>query len=118
MSRPQSDALNVSVRTVPALPLQHFAGSSLDRSLPGLKRFDGAAVQGAQEVCLVVCSGREICVHPQDSDGTGPTQDLQILLLGSNDPQLDLNNEDIALLFSEDGRIHVNCVVVSFMVQQ
>lgn len=58
---------------------------------------------GSSEVALVVVAGREICIHPVDGteDGPGPTQDLQVLLLGASDPQLDLNSDEIALLWTE-----------------
>lgn len=84
------------------LPRQHFTGNPLDRAYDARRKFDGTSKQG--EVSLVVVAGREVCVREAPdtggSAGSGilvPQFDLQALLMGSTDPELDLNSDSICL---------------------
>jgi len=84
---------------------QFFTGNPLDRSADVLKKFDGGASPGsATEVSLIVVAGREVCVRPTISEDAAGTlqQDLQALLLGATDPELDLNSEHIAYTWRPD----------------
>jgi hypothetical protein len=84
----------------------YFTGNPLDRSLGALQKFDGSAdPASAAEVVLVVAAGREVCVRPAPPDEESPDvlQDLQALLLGVQDPQLDLNSEQMAFNWMCDG---------------
>ncbi len=89
---------------------QYFTGNPLERSLDVLQKFDGSSVpSGSAEVALVVVAGRQVCVRISADSALGPgtavptEQDLQALLLGITDPQLDLNSEHISFGFLEGG---------------
>jgi NAD+ diphosphatase len=87
-----------------SLPKQHFTGNPLDRAYNARRKFDGTAKQG--EVSLVVVAGREVCVREASDAGRadgmlGPMYDLQALLMGATDPELDLNSDSICLNWTE-----------------
>ena len=80
---------------------QAFTGNPLARSLDILRAFDGSSnPSGSQEVALIVVAGRSVCVRSTNDLGGGE-QDLQALLLGITDPQLDLNSEHISFWWSD-----------------
>jgi hypothetical protein len=98
---PQTSSSALNAESMKVDP-QFFTGNPLERSLDVLQKFDGSAAPGASaEVSLIVVSGRSICVRNTTSDVTNPNidQDLQALLLGINDPQLDLNSEFISFVW-------------------
>lgn len=81
---------------------QVFTGNPLARSLDVLRSFDGVPGPGiAGEVSLIVVAGRTVCVR--SSIDPGETPDLQALLIGITDPQIDLNSEHISFLWADDG---------------
>ena len=91
---------------------QSFTGNPLQRSLDVLQKFDGSASpDSAAEVSLIVVAGRSVCVRSTSSaspsgtagGSTAVDQDLQALLLGITDPQLDLNSEHISFCWVEEG---------------
>ena len=91
---------------------QSFTGNPLQRSLDVLQKFDGSASpDSAAEVSLIVVAGRSVCVRSTSSASSSGTaggstavdQDLQALLLGITDPQLDLNSEHISFCWVEEG---------------
>jgi hypothetical protein len=74
------------------------AGNPLDRAV--IQRYDGGLVDG--EVCLVVVSGRELCIRPLPAEQQGEESlELQVLLLQATDPQLELNTDQPLFLWSE-----------------
>ena len=82
---------------------QAFTGNPLARSLDVLRSFDGSASpSGSQEVALIVVAGRSIGVRSINDESAMAEQDLQALLLGITDPQLDLNSEYISFCWSTD----------------
>lgn len=79
------------------LPPQHFTGNPLDRHSDLLKRFQ-ATYNPDSEVSLIVVTGRDVVVRPVGPDSTpGVHQDLQALLLRTDDPELDLQGEQLLL---------------------
>lgn len=90
---------------------QSFTGNPLQRSLDVLQKFDGSASpDSAAEVSLIVVAGRSVCVRstssiasPGAAGSSAVDQDLQALLLGITDPQLDLNSEHISFCWVEEG---------------
>ncbi len=79
------------------LPAQHFTGNPLDRHSDLLKRFQ-ATFSPESEVSLIVVAGRDVVVRPIGPDSTpGVHQDLQALLLRSDDPELELQGEQLLL---------------------
>jgi hypothetical protein len=79
------------------LPPQHFCGNPLDRHSDLLKRFQ-ATFSADSEVSLIVVCGRDVVVRPIGPDSApGVHQDLQALLLRSDDPELDLQGEQLLL---------------------
>lgn len=79
------------------LPPQHFTGNPLDRHSDLLKRFQ-ATFNPESEVSLIVVAGRDVVVRPVGPDSTpGVHQDLQALLLRSDDPELELQGEQLLL---------------------
>eukprot|EP00878_Enallax_costatus_P025079 GHUV01026800.1.p1 GENE.GHUV01026800.1~~GHUV01026800.1.p1 ORF type:complete len:293 (+),score=63.59 GHUV01026800.1:344-1222(+) len=79
------------------LPPQHFTGNPLDRHSDLLKRFQ-ATFSPESEVSLIVVAGRDVVVRPVGPDSTpGVHQDLQALLLRSDDPELELQGEQLLL---------------------
>eukprot|EP00882_Tetradesmus_deserticola_P021131 GHRQ01022869.1.p1 GENE.GHRQ01022869.1~~GHRQ01022869.1.p1 ORF type:complete len:187 (+),score=21.47 GHRQ01022869.1:67-627(+) len=79
------------------LPPQHFTGIPLDRHSDLLKRFQ-ATYNPDSEVSLIVVTGRDVVVRPVGPDSTpGVHQDLQALLLRTDDPELDLQGEQLLL---------------------
>ena len=80
-----------------------FTGNPLDRSSEVIRRFDGG-VSGKDEISLIVVAGREICTRVvADPDMPNVLHDLQALLLGCSDNELDLNSEQICLNWREWG---------------
>lgn len=83
--------------TSSVLPKQHFTGNALDRSTDVSKRF-AAALTPESEVSLVVVAGRDVVVRPVSGTATpGVQQELQALLLRSDDPELSLKGEQLSL---------------------
>lgn len=85
------------------LQKQHFTGNPLDRTVDAKRRFAGVAEPG-QEVSLVVVAGREVCVR-SPSGPLSPAklqQELQALLLKSDDPELDVHSEQTSLKWRQD----------------
>lgn len=79
------------------LPSQQFTGNPLDRHSDLLKRFQ-VTFDPDSEVSLIVVSGRDVVVRPIGPDSTpGVHQDLQALLLRTDDPELDLQGEELML---------------------
>jgi hypothetical protein len=79
------------------LPAQAFTGNPLDRHSDLLKRFQ-VTFNPDSEVSLIVVSGRDVVVRPIGPDSTpGVHQDLQALLLRTDDPELDLQGEELML---------------------
>lgn len=79
------------------LPAQAFTGNPLDRHSDLLKRFQ-VTFNPDTEVSLIVVSGRDVVVRPIGPDSTpGVHQDLQALLLRTDDPELDLQGEELML---------------------
>ncbi len=79
------------------LPAQSFTGNPLDRHSDLLKRFQ-VTYNPETEVSLIVVSGRDVVVRPIGPDSTpGVHQDLQALLLRTDDPELDLQGEELML---------------------
>lgn len=83
------------------LEKQHFSGNPLDRQCGLLQRFT-QSISPDKEVSLVVVSGREIVVRQAgpEAQAAGVQQDLQALLLPMDDPELDLQGEELALNWS------------------
>ena len=84
---------------IQTMETQLFTGHPLSRSLDVLRSFDGTSGP-AGEVSLIVVEGRSVCVR----SSTGDTTDLQALLIGISDPQLDLNSEHIAFVWTDEGK--------------
>ncbi|KAF8069510.1 NUDT19 [Scenedesmus sp. PABB004] len=79
------------------LPCQHFTGNPLDRHSDLLKRFQ-ATFNPDSEVSLIVVAGRDVVVRPVGPDSSpGVAQDLQALLLRTDDPELELQGEQLLL---------------------
>lgn len=79
------------------LPGQQFTGNPLDRHSDLLKRFQ-VTFNPDSEVSLIVVSGRDVVVRPIGPESTpGVHQDLQALLLRTDDPELDLQGEELML---------------------
>lgn len=79
------------------LPAQQFTGNPLDRHSDLLKRFQ-VTFNPDSEVSLIVVSGRDVVVRPIGPESTpGVHQDLQALLLRTDDPELDLQGEELML---------------------
>lgn len=79
------------------LPCQHFTGNPLDRHSTLIQRFE-ATYDPDSEVSLIVVAGRDVVVRPVGPDSTpGVHQDLQALLLRTDDPELDLKSEQLVL---------------------
>lgn len=94
---------NGCVTCVIHMESQSFSGNPLSRSQDVLRSFDGTAGPGsAEEVSLIVVAGRSVCVSSSANPGE---TDLQALLLGITDPQLDLNNsEHITFVWEDEGK--------------
>jgi NAD+ diphosphatase len=91
--------MSAAANLVPSgfLPAQHFCGNPLDRHSDLLKRFQ-ATFNPDSEVSLIVVSGRDVVVRPIGPDSSpGVHQDLQALLLRTDDPELDLQGEQLLL---------------------
>lgn len=95
------------------LPKQLFAGNPLERAYDTRKRFDGSSTQ--EEVSLIVVSGREVCVRDAVDAKAGVQYDLQALLLGANNPELDLNSDSICLNWV-NGRIFIHDVFTFVLI--
>lgn len=90
-------AMSQAVVLCSFLPAQQFTGNPLDRHSDLLKRFQ-VTFNPDSEVSLIVVSGRDVVVRPIGPDSTpGVHQDLQALLLRTDDPELDLQGEELML---------------------
>lgn len=97
MSHQQPQQQQQQVLLTGFLPVQQFTGNPLDRHSDLLKRFQ-ATFDPDSEVSLIVVSGRDVVVRPIGPDSTpGVHQDLQALLLRTDDPELDLQGEELML---------------------
>lgn len=76
-------------------PKQHFTGNPLDRTSDNRRRFQ-ADQRPDDEISLVVVAGREICVR----NAVASQQDLQALLLKMDDPDLQLQTEQLCMTWS------------------
>ncbi len=85
------------------LPKQHFTGNPLDRLSDIRNRFEASA-SSEGEVSLVVVAGREVVVRPAPSGHMpGVLQELQALLLRTDDPELALAGEEMFLNWRPSG---------------
>jgi NAD+ diphosphatase len=81
-----------------SFPKQHFTGNPLDRTSDNRRRFQ-ADQRPDDEISLVVVAGREICVR----NAVASQQDLQALLLKMDDPDLQLQTEQLCMTWSSGG---------------